>query len=162
MQTARYRAQASAERPGEFAALNPAQDLDARFTPQGLELRRRSDDATPKLAMALRGAGYGERLLEVSPGVITAQDQRIEIHRTISDEQSAIRNPQSMSGTSIVPTDWNRALRSARRRAIAPTGSSCNWRWNFRASGKRKPPTMGRRLTSRTRRGAAQCATIIW
>ncbi|HEX8999364.1 MAG TPA: hypothetical protein VGB07_05660, partial [Blastocatellia bacterium] len=94
METARYRANAEPQRAGEFAALNPAHELHARFTPQGVEVRRRSDEATPKLAMTLRGVGYGERQLPVSPGTVSAQDQRVEIHRNLSSE-SAIRNPQS-------------------------------------------------------------------
>jgi hypothetical protein len=89
METARYRAHAEPQRAGEFAALNPAQEFHSRFTPQGVEVRRRSDEATPKLAMTLRGVGYGERQLPVSLGTVTAQDQRIEILHT-AGEQSAI------------------------------------------------------------------------
>ena len=86
MEATQYRAQPTSERPGEYAALNPAQELHARFTPQGVEVRRRSDEATPKLAISLRSIGYSERQSPVSPGTVSAQDQRIEIHRAINDQ----------------------------------------------------------------------------
>jgi CSLREA domain-containing protein len=99
LETARYRAHAAPQRAGEFLALNPAQALHSRFTPQGVEVRRHSEEQTPKLAMTLRGIGYGDRQLAVSPGTVTAQNQRIEIHRTIGDEKpsSLIPHPSSLT-----------------------------------------------------------------
>ncbi len=99
LETARYRAHAAPQRAGEFLALNPAQALHSRFTPQGVEVRRHSEEQMPKLAMTLRGIGYGDRQLVVSPGTVTAQDQRIEIHRTIGDEKpsSLIPHPSSLT-----------------------------------------------------------------
>jgi hypothetical protein len=49
--------------------------------------------------------GYGERLLPVSPGVVTAQDQRIEIRRNLGEQnQSAIRHQEVRPQSAI--TEW--------------------------------------------------------
>ncbi len=74
-----------------YQAVNPAQNLRAYFSPQGVRITPREANARPswQFGMKLRGAGYGERLSEVIAGPMIADGNRIEI------KQSAIRNPQS-------------------------------------------------------------------
>jgi hypothetical protein len=80
---ARYRVRAQPERAGEFAAANPAQQLHAEFTAAGLALRASRNEHTQRVGLQLRGAGYGQRLLAVTPGQVSAQAERVEIRRSV-------------------------------------------------------------------------------
>ncbi len=90
MQAARYSVNPAMPAKQSFQADNPAQQLDAQFTRDGVQLRPANDRQNWSLGMKLRGVGYGERLSNVTPGEVSAQGNRVEIRH-----QSQIPNLKS-------------------------------------------------------------------
>jgi len=62
---------------GGFSALNPSQDLQARFTAQGVELH----NGGARWEMTLTGWGYGDVLLKLDPQTPRANKNRVEYRR---------------------------------------------------------------------------------
>jgi hypothetical protein len=88
MSTARYAVQWSKNTPwkaspGAFYANNPAQQMTAFFTPNGIHLRAKTarDKQGWKVGMKLSAYGYGENLEPVAAGEVKVQNNRVEIRR---------------------------------------------------------------------------------
>ena len=112
VRAARYSVNPSAHTPlgaGAYAAPNPEQRLTAYFTPGEMRLAGRAGKGGWQFGMRLRGYGYGDQLLAVTPGALTAAGNRIEYARTSHQPnlQSA-DNPQSATSNGRNPqlTEW--------------------------------------------------------
>ena len=93
MRMARYSVHESSGGNGEFYANNAAQQYQAAFSPEGVEVRAAGESKSGwRVGLKLRSVGYGARQLVVGEGRLNASGNRVEYERSI---QSAIRNPQS-------------------------------------------------------------------
>ncbi|MCI0391248.1 MAG: FG-GAP repeat protein [Acidobacteria bacterium] len=103
---ARYGLYQESKQSAAWLANNPAQQLHARFTPDGVQVETRGDDArSRRLGMRLRSAGYGERQIAVSTGRLTTSGNRAEIHHDW--RQSQISNLKSqISNLKPQITEW--------------------------------------------------------
>ncbi|MEK6304529.1 MAG: hypothetical protein AABO41_27900 [Acidobacteriota bacterium] len=79
---------------GSYEFKNAANDLLAYVTTDGIEATSLSARQRPwRLGLKLKDFGYGKELSLVTPGEVNAKNNRVSIQR------SAIRNPQSRSGS---------------------------------------------------------------
>ena len=88
MSAARYSVQWSKNTPwkesvGAYYANNPAQQMTAFFTPQGIHLQAKTaqDKQGWKVDMKLSAYGYGEELTTVAAGEVKVEGNRVEITR---------------------------------------------------------------------------------
>jgi hypothetical protein len=73
-----------------WQAENPAQQMRAHFTPDGVQVKAKSDDGAPqRIGMKLHSVGYGERLIGVSAARLTTSGIRIEYRRSLVGSDSA-------------------------------------------------------------------------
>ncbi len=82
--TARYRLNEVKTVNGESAieAVNPVQQMRARFTADEVQVQSGSACQTPwQLGLRLKRIGYGTQLQAVRPGVLSARQNRVEIKR---------------------------------------------------------------------------------
>ena len=76
---ARYRVYPERQHAGAWYAENPAQQIRARFTPDGVQLQampRHGDP--PRIDMKLRSVGYGQRQIGLNAARLTPAGNRIE------------------------------------------------------------------------------------
>jgi hypothetical protein len=107
MTAARYRIRASeSSSPSPRSALsaasyyanNPAQQMTALFTSDGIRLRSKAEAERSKpsrgwqFAMRLRQIGYGDNLLSVTAGAMQVNDNRIEIARRVESRESGVES----------------------------------------------------------------------
>lgn len=100
MTVARYGVYPMSERQrvaggSHYYANNPAQQMQARFSPEGLSLHSSAQAKQSwQMRMQLKSVGYGARQLTIGPGTLTAQGNRVEYARSLSlpNLQSPIRN----------------------------------------------------------------------
>ncbi len=91
MAAARYSLYREPKQSSTWLANNPAQQLRASFTPEGVEVETRGDDGrSRRLGMKLRSAGYDARQLAVSSGRLTTRRNRAEINHQIPNLNSQI------------------------------------------------------------------------
>jgi hypothetical protein len=99
MQAARYGIRRTEQTPGKelsgaYSANNPAQQMTAFFSEEGIHIETKTkSQQTRRLAMSLRQYGYGDNLLEVSPGEMKATGNRIEIERRVESPESGVLSP---------------------------------------------------------------------
>ena len=73
-----------------WQAENPAQQIRARFTAEGVQVDAKSGDGPPRrIGMKLRSVGYGERPMGVSAAGLTTSGSRIESRRSLVGNDSA-------------------------------------------------------------------------
>jgi CSLREA domain-containing protein len=90
-----------------YVVHNPAQQLRATFSAEGPGLQSATQHGQPwRLGMKLRGAGYGERQIEVGPGTVAAQGNRIEYRREVSTKQLRDGNQSKISDPQSEIVEW--------------------------------------------------------
>jgi hypothetical protein len=74
-----------------WQAENPAQQIRARFTAEGVQVEAKpGNGALQRIGMKLRSVGYGERAMGVSAAGLTTSGNRIEYRRSlVGDDDSA-------------------------------------------------------------------------
>ena len=73
-----------------WQAENPAQQLRARFTAEGVQVQVKPGHGDPqRIGMKLRSVGYGERLVGVSAARLTSSGSRIEYRRSLVGNDGA-------------------------------------------------------------------------
>jgi hypothetical protein len=88
--TARYGVYPEPRQLASWQAENPAQQMRARFTPEGVEVEAKSGEGAPRrLGMKLRSVGYGERAIGVTTARMTTSGSRIEYRRSLVSGDSA-------------------------------------------------------------------------
>ena len=88
--TARYGVYQEPQQLASWQAENPAQQIRARFTPEGVQVEAKSGDGAPRrIGMKLRSVGYGERPIGVSAARLTTSGSRIEYRRSLVGNDSA-------------------------------------------------------------------------
>jgi hypothetical protein len=88
--TARYGVYPEPRQLASWQAENPAQQICARFTPEGVQVEAKSGDGVPqRIGMKLRSVGYGERTIGVSAARMTTSGSRIEYRRPLVGSDSA-------------------------------------------------------------------------
>src|SRR5215813_2835162 len=85
IETSRYQMQWA---DGEYQAVNPAQNLSARFTRTQLRLAA-SDNQDSQIGMKLTGFGYSQKLHRLAEGQMTSEGNRIEYARRSADGKSS-------------------------------------------------------------------------
>jgi hypothetical protein len=90
LEAARYRVYQEGQRTAAWYAENPAQQIRAHFTPDGVQLQAKARHGhPPRIDMKLRSVGYGERLIGVGAARLTPADNRIEYRRTLLCDDAA-------------------------------------------------------------------------
>ncbi len=74
---------------GLFAATNPRQGFNARFSHESVEISS-GNSSQWKMDLRLTGIGYGERILPVEAPEVRAEGSRIEMRRTVGDTQGKL------------------------------------------------------------------------
>ena len=88
--TARYGVYPEQPHLATWQAENPAQQLRARFTAEGVQVQVKPGHGDPqRIGMKLRSVGYGERLVGVSAARLTSSGSRIEYRRSLVGNDSA-------------------------------------------------------------------------
>ena len=88
--TARYGVYPEQPHLATWQAENPAQQLRARFTAEGVQVQVKPGHGDPqRIGMKLRSVGYGERLVGVSAARLTSSGSRIEYRRSLVGNESA-------------------------------------------------------------------------
>jgi hypothetical protein len=88
--TARYGVYPEPPQLGSWQAENPAQQMRARFTPEGVQVEaKHSNGPLRRIGMKLRSVGYGERPIGVSAARPTTSGSRIEYRRSLVGNDSA-------------------------------------------------------------------------
>ena len=88
--TARYGVYPEPRQLASWQAENPAQQMRARFTPEGVQVEAKPGDGAPqRIGMKLRSVGYGERPIGVSAARLTTSGSRIEYRRSLVGSDSA-------------------------------------------------------------------------
>ena len=88
--TARYGVYPEPHQPASWQAENPAQQINARFTAEGVQVQTKPDHGhPPRIGMKLRSVGYGERPIGVSAARLTTSGSRIEYRRLLVGKDSA-------------------------------------------------------------------------
>ena len=88
--TARYGVYPEQPHLATWQAENPAQQLRARFTAEGVQVQVKPGHGDPqRIGMKLRSVGYGERLIGVSAARLTSSGSRIEYRRSLVGKESA-------------------------------------------------------------------------
>ena len=139
-----------------WRAGNPAQQIRARFTPEGVEVQAKPG----RIGMKLRSVGYGERTIGVSAARLTTSGSRIEYRRSLMGKDSAAGAITEWYVNTAAGLEQGFTLESApgERRE----GSGCGWCSRWRVICERRRWTMGRRWSSKTMRGSGCCATTTW
>jgi len=69
-----------------YYANNPAQQMQARFAPEGMSLHAAPSEQQPwRLGLKLHSVGYGKRQITVAPGTLSASGNRIEYDRPLAN-----------------------------------------------------------------------------
>jgi hypothetical protein len=88
--TARYGVYPEQPHLATWQAANPAQQLRARFTAEGVQVQVKPGHGDPqRIGMKLRSVGYGERLVGVSAARLTSSGSRIEYRRSLVGSDGA-------------------------------------------------------------------------
>ena len=88
--TARYGVYPEPQQLASWQAENPAQQIRARFTPEGVQVEAKPGDGPPRrIGMKLRSVGYGERPIGVSAARLTTSGSRIEYRRSLVGNDGA-------------------------------------------------------------------------
>ena len=88
--TARYGVYPEQPQLATWQAENPAQQLRARFTAEGVQVQVKPGHGDPqRIGMKLRSVGYGERPIGVSAARLTSSGSRIEYRRSFVGKESA-------------------------------------------------------------------------
>ena len=87
---ARYGVYPEPRQLASWQAENPAQQMRARFTPEGVQVEAKPGDGAPqRIGMKLRSVGYGERPIGVSAARLTTSGSRIEYRRSLVGSDGA-------------------------------------------------------------------------
>ena len=90
MATARYSIYPEQRQLATWHAENPAQQIGARSTPEGVQVQVKAGQRDPRgIGMKLRSVGYGERTMAVSTARLTTSGNRIEYRRSLVGKESA-------------------------------------------------------------------------
>jgi hypothetical protein len=88
--TARYGVYPEPQQLASWQAENPAQQIRARFTAEGMQVEAKPGDGHPRrIGMKLRSMGYGERAMGVSAAGLTTSGSRIEYKRSLVGNDGA-------------------------------------------------------------------------
>ena len=88
--TARYGVYPEQPHLVTWQAENPAHQLRARFTAEGVQVQVKPGHGDPqRIGMKLRSVGYGERLVGVSAARLTSSGSRIEYRRSLVGNDGA-------------------------------------------------------------------------
>ena len=87
---ARYGVYPEPQQAAGWQAENPAQQIRARFTSEGVQVEAKPGDGPPqRIGIKLRSVGYGERAIGVSAPRLTTSGSRIEYRRSLVGKDSA-------------------------------------------------------------------------
>ena len=90
LEAARYRVYQDQQHAVAWYAENPAQQIRARFTPDGVQLQAKPGRAhARRVAMKLHSVGYGERQIGVGVARLATTDNRIEYTRSLLGDDTA-------------------------------------------------------------------------
>jgi hypothetical protein len=78
-----------------YAARNPAHELQAEFSPDGLRLENRAPEHQRQLVMKLHSLGYGDRQRAVTVATLKAQGQRVDYTHKLSISRSRATSRQT-------------------------------------------------------------------
>ena len=158
---ARYGVYPEPRQLASWQAENPAQQMRARFTPEGVQLEAKfGDKASPRIGMKLRSVGYGERPIGVSAPRMKTSGSRIEYRRSLVGKDSAAGAITEWYVNTAAGLEQGFTLESApgERRH----GERLRVVLALEGDLQAQAVDGGQRWSSQTVRGSGCCATTTW
>ncbi len=120
VRTARYDVHSDVPGGNSWYAVNDAHRLTATFTPEGIDIGV-LEPSRHRLRIKLRAVGYAESMSSVGPGRLKANDNRLEIKRSIHDAELTewyVNSPTGIEQGFTLAEPPGRRQRSSRLRLV--------------------------------------------